>query len=216
MTKIKKVMVVLIFIMIIFTSTASADYYSEGKLLYYGMYNSDVQDLQSDLKDLGYFHFYKTTKYFGSITYNAVVSYQKDKGLVVDGIVGPQTSRQIKRDKILKTAKEQMGVPYVWGGTSPAGFDCSGYTYYVLHKNGITIPRTAAEQYYVGNWVNKSNLIPGDLVFFTTYKSGPSHVGFYVGNNKFIHASSSNGIIISDLNNTYWSPRYIGAKRIIK
>jgi cell wall-associated NlpC family hydrolase len=108
-----------------------------------------------------------------------------------------------------------MGVPYVWGGMSPNGFDCSGFSKYVLSKHGISIPRTAAEQYTAGTSVSKSNLRVGDLVFFTTYKPGPSHLGFYLGNGDFIHASSSKGVTISNLSSTYYSSRYIGARRVI-
>ncbi len=121
-----------------------------------------------------------------------------------------------KTSAIISTAKSFMGIPYVWGGTSPSGFDCSGYIQYVLGKNGISVPRTAAEQYNVGTSVSKSNLRTGDLVFFTTYKEGPSHLGFYLGDGKFIHASSSKGVTISSLSSDYYSSRYIGAKRVIK
>lgn len=121
-----------------------------------------------------------------------------------------------KANAIISTAKSFLGVPYLWGGVSPSGFDCSGYTQYVLKKNGISVPRTAAEQYKVGTTVSKSNLRIGDLVFFTTYKAGPSHLGFYIGNGNFIHCSSSKGVIISNLSSTYYSSRYIGARRVIK
>lgn len=117
---------------------------------------------------------------------------------------------------VIRTAKSLIGVPYVWGGTTPAGFDCSGFSQYVLAKNGISVPRTAAEQYKSGISVSRSSLRVGDLVFFTTYKPGPSHLGFYIGDGKFIHASSSKGVTISSLGSSYYSSRYIGARRVIK
>jgi LysM repeat protein len=118
-------------------------------------------------------------------------------------------------NQIEATAKDYLGVPYVWGGESPSGFDCSGYIQYVFNKNGISMPRTAAEQYNIGAPVSLDDLQKGDLVFFTTYKAGPSHVGIYLGNGKFINASSSKGVSIASLSDSYWSKRYIGAKRIL-
>ncbi len=118
---------------------------------------------------------------------------------------------------LITTAKKYMGVPYVWGGTTTEGFDCSGFTQYVMKQNGITIPRTAAEQYATGTPVDKSQLRVGDLVFFTTYKEGASHVGFYMGDGKFIHASSANEqVTISNLGDTYYVEHYIGARRYIQ
>lgn len=117
---------------------------------------------------------------------------------------------------IIDTGKQFMGVPYVWGGESPSGFDCSGFTQYVMKQNGITIPRTAAEQFAAGTPVEKSKLKVGDLVFFTTYKAGASHVGFYMGNDQFLHASSANSkVTISSLSETYYTEKYIGARRYI-
>lgn len=122
-----------------------------------------------------------------------------------------------KIEKIISVAKGQLGVPYNFGGSTSSGFDCSGFLYYVFNKAGITIPRTAIAQYNMGETVKKSELQVGDLVFFETYKPGPSHSGIYVGNNNFIHASSSNGISISSVNDPYyWSSRYLGAKRVIE
>jgi cell wall-associated NlpC family hydrolase len=118
---------------------------------------------------------------------------------------------------VINTAKQYMGVPYVWGGETPTGFDCSGFTQYVLKQNGITIPRTAAEQYASGVSILKSNLKTGDLVFFTTYKPGASHVGFYMGDGKFIHASSgAKQVTISSLDEAYYTEKYIGARRYIQ
>lgn len=116
--------------------------------------------------------------------------------------------------EIVKNAQKYMGVPYVWGGTTPDGWDCSGFTQYVMKESGISIPRTAAEQFNKGVAVNKSDLQIGDLVFFTTYKPGASHVGFYMGDDKFIHASSAaKKVTINSLSETYYTDHYIGARR---
>jgi len=124
------------------------------------------------------------------------------------------TTNSQKGDALIATAKTFMGSPYVWGGETTAGFDCSSFTQYVMKQNGITIPRTAAEQYAVGTAVDKSNLQVGDLVFFTTYKPGASHVGFYMGNNQFIHDSSAaKQVTISSLDEKFYTEHYIGARR---
>jgi len=117
-----------------------------------------------------------------------------------------------KSEAIAKYAQEFIGVPYVWGGTSPSGFDCSGFTYYIYDYFGINIPRTADDQCYYGIEVEKA--IPGDLVFFSTYLPGPSHVGIYIGDNKFVHSSSS-GVTTSSLFQSYYSERYLGTYRIL-
>lgn len=116
---------------------------------------------------------------------------------------------------IIATAKKYIGVPYVWGGSTPSGFDCSGFVQYVFNAHGISLPRTSKAQYGVGTKVSKSSLKAGDLVFFDTEGSGVSHLGIYIGNNQFIHASSSKGVTVTSLSNTYWAPRYYGAKRVL-
>lgn len=117
---------------------------------------------------------------------------------------------------IIATAKDYMGVPYVFGGDTPSGFDCSGYLEYVFAKHKIRIPRTADEQYKLGKFVEPDDLEVGDLVFFTTYEPGASHCGIYLGNGNFIHASTSKGVRVDNLDNTYWSSRYYGGKHIVK
>ncbi|WP_353048254.1 C40 family peptidase [Planococcus sp. ISL-110] len=112
-------------------------------------------------------------------------------------------------------AKKFTGTPYQFGGTTPSGFDCSGYLRYVFNNFDISIPRTSAEQYKIGTGVSKSNLKEGDMVFFSgTYKAGISHAGIYVGNGNFISATSG-GVTIANLNtNPYWAPKYTGARRL--
>ncbi len=125
-------------------------------------------------------------------------------------------SSSTKGQQIVATAKQYIGIPYVWGGTSPSGFDCSGLVYYVFKQHGIALNRTAATQYQHGSYVTKNQLQIGDLVFFqNTYKAGISHVGIYVGNGQFIHASSSKGVTVSYLSNSYWASHYYGARRVI-
>ena len=119
--------------------------------------------------------------------------------------------------QIVATAQQYLGIPYKYGGSSPStGFDCSGFVYYVLKQLGYSPYRTTSSQYTMGTYVAKSDLQPGDLVFFQgTYKSGISHVGIYVGNGKFIHSPSTGKVIsYADLNSTYYVNHYYGARRI--
>lgn len=125
-------------------------------------------------------------------------------------------NRGPKGSDIVATAKTCLGVPYLWGGESMRGFDCSGLVQYVFSKNGISLPRTCTTQYKEGVSVKKADLLPGDLVFFAnTYASGISHVGIYIGNGEFIHASSSHGVMISELSNSYWTSHYYGCRRVL-
>jgi hypothetical protein len=117
--------------------------------------------------------------------------------------------------RVLSVAKSFLGLPYVWAGTEPtAGFDCSGYTYEVMRLNGYEIPRMADEQFEATRRVAYKDLQPGDLVFFTTYLPGPSHVGFYLGEGEFIHASSAaEGVVASSLASGYYRERFLGGGR---
>lgn len=117
---------------------------------------------------------------------------------------------------IVNKAKQYLGVPYVYGGASPSGFDCSGLVYYVLKSLGYSPYRTPADQYRQGTYVSKENLQPGDIVFFAnTYASGISHVGIYAGNGQFIHAPNSRSVVsYADLTSGYWANHYYGARRM--
>ena len=117
--------------------------------------------------------------------------------------------------QIVSTAQRFIGVPYVFGGTTPSGFDCSGLLQYVFKMHGVTIPRLADEQYNLGRAAKPNQLKAGDLVFFTTYTAGVSHCGIYVGDGKFLHASSSKGVRIDSLDNEYWKPRFVGARKVV-
>lgn len=117
-------------------------------------------------------------------------------------------------NEIINTAKSFLGTPYVWGGTSPSGFDCSGFTQYVLAQNGKSIPRTSQEQFSSGQAVDKSNLQAGDLVFYGNGEA--THVGIYEGNNKIIHSPHTGDVVKESDFSTYWTSAYLGARRYYK
>ncbi|MGB9812354.1 MAG: NlpC/P60 family protein [Thermovenabulum sp.] len=125
-------------------------------------------------------------------------------------------------ESIIATAKQYLNLPYLWGGTTAYGFDCSGLTQFAFKMNGYNLRRDADMQFEQGIAIkDKKDLKPGDLVFFQTYKEGPSHVGIYIGNNKFIHAGSKSGISINSFDKNdpdyseYLDQRFIGARRIL-
>jgi len=117
------------------------------------------------------------------------------------------------RTKAISVAKSHKGVKYKWGGTTPKGFDCSGFISYSYKQAGVTLPRTAAEMYTKGTAVK--SLAPGDLVFYATSGGKKvTHVAMYIGNGQVIHSTTSAGVSITSMNNSYWKARYIGSKRI--
>jgi cell wall-associated NlpC family hydrolase len=192
-----------------------------------GMNGEDVIRLQTKLLNYGYYHGVADGN-FGDETKTAVIYFQQDAGLLPDGVVGEHTWRALRNylspasrgavsrngQQIADFAMQYLGTTYVWGGASPRGFDCSGFMFYVLQQHGVTVPRMADGQFDVGKKIAAPDLSAGDLVFFTTYEPGPSHVGIYLGDGTFIHASSAAGkVTITPLSRPYYRERYLGARR---
>ncbi|OCA84185.1 hypothetical protein A8F94_15815 [Bacillus sp. FJAT-27225] len=159
------------------------------------------------------------------------VRFHVSKGLVVWGVIfalvlslfaGAFTKKAEASvswgQEVTSVAKNYIGKPYKWGGTTTKGFDASGYTQFVYKKSAanINLPRTTKEQYKKGTAVVKKNLKEGDLVFFNTDGKGVSFVGIYLGNNKFIAVTVSKGVAIQSMDTKYWKDRYVGAKRVLK
>lgn len=120
------------------------------------------------------------------------------------------------KERLILFAKKMLHLPYKFGGNGPFGLDCSAYVQKVYSIAGIELPRSAREQFKIGEAIDKEELTTGDLVFFRTYASFPSHVGIYLGNNLFIHASTrSRKVTIDSLEEPYYVKRFIGAKRLI-
>ncbi|MGN8832064.1 C40 family peptidase [Selenomonas montiformis] len=192
-----------------------------------GDQGTDVAEIQGQLVRLGYD--VSADGEFGPATAEAVKAFQTSKGMNADGQVGDSTytallgksmpavshgSNYINRT-VISESMQYLGVPYVFGGTTPNGFDCSGYVQYVFAHAGLYLPRTADVQYECGTPVSSGELMPGDLVFFTTYAPGASHVGIYLGDRQFINASSSRGVSVASLDSSYWGSCYIGARRVM-
>lgn len=114
--------------------------------------------------------------------------------------------------QVVELAQRFQGAPYVWGGMSPNGVDCSGFVQEVFRLSGHSLPRLADEQFQQTSPIDQPQ--PGDLVFFTTYLPGPSHVGISLGGQDFLHASSSRGVIRASLEDNYFKSRYLGAHRL--
>lgn len=208
----------------------------------YGDSGDDVKLIQESLFYFGYY-LDEIDEIFGPKTNQALTDFQQDHGIEVTNKINEQlistmaeeskidltssSTKQVEQtvsvanksdyqafdsNQLLQRAKEHIGTKYSWGGTTPNGFDCSGYVQYVFQQENINLARTVSEMWNMTKRVDQPSV--GDLVFFETYKKGPSHLGIYLGNNQFIHASESRGVGISSLTDGYWSERYLGAKRV--
>lgn len=174
-----------------------------------GYVRSDLLELkeipyQNEASELSPIYFYMGQE-IGELTYEE----SKQVTMAAPGT----TYVPVSGGYLLAQAQKYLGTPYVFGGYSPAGFDCSGLIYYILDKVGYPCPRTAADQYSMGYAVDTPKA--GDLVFFAnTYTSGISHVGIYAGNGQFIHAPNEGGVVCYSSLSGYWADHYYGARRI--
>ena len=131
-------------------------------------------------------------------------------GVTPPSPVGGGTPPPPTQGGVVGIAERYLGTPYVWGGASPAGFDCSGFTMYVYAQVGISLPHNAAAQYGYGSPVSRGSLAPGDLVFF----DGLGHVGIYVGGNTFIHAPHTGDVVKYSTLTGWYASTYFGARRL--
>jgi len=116
---------------------------------------------------------------------------------------------------IARTAETLLGAPYRDGGALPDGFDCSGLVNYVFARHGVAVPRDVRRQSAAGEPVNRDGIAPGDLVFFATTGSGPTHVGIAIGGGRFIHAPKSGDVVrVDSLSAAYWKSRFVAARRV--
>lgn len=207
------------------------------KLFYLGLYKGKIDSSYGPLTQLAIDEYYIQTGYVSNIPEQQPADMAKDnnggnkhapsdtledkellditseKEAEAIKVVSKQTDVLVdSHQAIIKDAEALQGIPYVWGGTTTSGFDCSGFIQYIYQENDITIPRTVNDIWNFSTAVSSPSI--GDLVFFETYKSGPSHLGIYIGNGDFIHAGVSNGVTTSNVNDNYWESRYLGAKRI--
>jgi cell wall-associated NlpC family hydrolase len=127
----------------------------------------------------------------------------------------PSASR-VEDYPLVGTALELRGVPYRNGGTDRRGFDCSGFTQYVFAQHGLFLPRSVRDQYKTGIAIAVNELEPGDLLFFATTDTAPSHVAIAIGADEFVHAPSSAGVVrVERLSSTYWATRFLGGRRFL-
>lgn len=213
---------------------------SYNNVLKEGSKGEDVKLLQEGLKALGFLDSEEINNTYCSEVKKAVSNFQATYNLKVDGLAGrdtfntlskvlkgeikqasPKTASSEKEEsgkasQIVAEAKAHLGKPYRFGANGANSFDCSGFTSYVYKQNGVSIPRTTTSQASAGSKVSRSNLKVGDLVIFSnTYKKGPSHAGIYIGDSKFIHASSGGkGVTTSSLNDGYYNSRFSYGRRV--
>lgn len=118
-------------------------------------------------------------------------------------------------ESVVRTAMNYLGVPYRNGGSSPSGFDCSGFVQYIFAQYGRLIPREVRDQYRIGHEIDLKEVRPGDLLFFQTVSRGASHVGMAIGEGRFVHAPSSRGVVrVEPYTGSYWARRFVGARRV--
>jgi uncharacterized protein YgiM (DUF1202 family) len=205
---------------------AAENFSSTGVLTGDGVYMRDTPTTEG--KELGNYKAGTTMPVIGinngwyKVQHDGKTGYVRSDYLKITG--GYSTAVSAKISAPTKTGNELVdfalgfvGYKYVYGGASPSGFDCSGFTSYVYKHFGYSITRNASGQYRDnGVKVARSDLVPGDLVFFSSSGGSVTHVGLYIGNNEFVHASGARvGVVVSSLDSSYYTSGWVGAKRII-
>lgn len=182
--------------------------------------DQELASVQKNLQILGYYSVPTMTGRYDNPTTESLKNFQAAYGLPITGKLSEATNTAINhavvKKKLIQDTTNYLGVPYLWGGVTPKGFDCSGFVYYMFNQHGVKMPRnTSAGLYQTGTSIDRARLQPGDLVFFAVNTPGTvSHVGFYIGNNQFVSATNSKGIDIQPLDVGYWAKYYVGAKRV--
>ncbi len=185
-----------------------------GPGMHLGTRGPDVQALQRALTRAGYG--VQATGLVGPETESMILAFQRANHQDATGTIYLQAVEEVLsasgREGVVADAVDQLGDRYVWGGASPSGFDCSGLVAYAFGLAGLDLTHSTYSQWTEGTRVASGDLQPGDLVFFTTYASGPSHVGIYVGDGYFVHAADPQlGVTIDSLQSGYYFEHYVGA-----
>jgi cell wall-associated NlpC family hydrolase len=177
---------------------------------------SDMNSSEADILSTGYIFSEQERESEDAKTYDAIISQASPDSETEAASPSHELSDMGMQERLVLFAKKLLDIPYRFGGNSLLGIDCSAYVQKVYNVIGVSLPRSAREQFTEGDPVDKEELSIGDLVFFKTYASFPSHVGIYLGNSLFIHASSrSKKVTIDSLETPYYFKRFIGAKRVI-
>jgi peptidoglycan DL-endopeptidase LytE len=176
----------------------------------------DMNSSEADDLSTGYIFSEQGREGDDAKTYDAIISNASPDSETEAASPSRELSDMGMQERLILFAKKLLDIPYRFGGNSLLGIDCSAYVQKVYNVIGVSLPRSAREQFTEGDPVDKEELSIGDLVFFKTYASFPSHVGIYLGNSLFIHASSrSKKVTIDSLDTPYYFKRFIGAKRVI-
>lgn len=125
------------------------------------------------------------------------------------------TSVSMVQKRIVESAKKRIGIPYCYGGTTTKCMDCSGFVFTIYGEIGLQLPRSSSQQFFYGKEIDDDEVTVGDLVFFKNKSGNINHVGIYVGNNNVIHASSSRGVIVQPLSDSYLSSGFAGVRRYL-
>lgn len=158
----------------------------------------------------------------GSVSPRFTSVVPKNKSVIIENEVKPKAPIKIEnsaipQEKMMDEVLKYLGTPYKLGGNSKEGIDCSAFTQTIFSQSiGNNLPRTTSEQFKIGKEINLEQIVFGDLLFFNTNGISPSHVGIYIGENLFAHASEGAGVTISSIESSYYKKKFIGARRITK